>query len=577
MNRLIIFMKLKDMGLIRSGLIAVLSVVLAGAFVHAASDQLKSARMTDSTLASQIDDKVGELETALGIILGITLDGNVSALFSVTSTGLITVQYDLTLPDSTALTLGTGGDVDIEYDGTDLLINPAVVGSGDVVISGGSLELSDSESLTLGTGKDATVLYDGTDVVVNPRAVGTGGVKLDAGTLFIKEQADADTDKAAYGQIWVNTATPNTLFFTDDAGTDTQLGAAGGTDMTAHAVTVGGGAAGTDIVWTFDGETGDGTFTYDEDNDTFNILNANLVTGTQGAADGAAGAAIHVKRADSGGTANGGALLTLEHSAESILAFLSATNNQAAIHFGDSDDNDAGSIVYNHSNGNMTIASQTDVNIVVDSALVMQANRTTNDGIIAGWAQDGSREGDISVSGTTVAYNTFMGAHYAQFLGAVPQIEFGHVVVSAGKTIPLKALPQNRGPFDLEKLMKVKKSSVRGERAVYGVYRHLEKDKEMAGFSSDFTGKKVASIAALGLFFIRVTDTAGNIANGDYLQTSTRAGEAEKQVDGSSVYESTLQDKTVAKALVDVNWNVVQVDPALGYKWKLIPATLHAG
>ena len=125
---------LKNIGLIKAGLAAVLAVVLAGALVHAASDQLKAARMTNSTLASQIDDKVGELETALGIILGITLDTNVSAIFSIGSTGLITVQYDLTLPDSTALTMGTGGDVDIEYDGTDLLINPAVVGSGDVVI-----------------------------------------------------------------------------------------------------------------------------------------------------------------------------------------------------------------------------------------------------------------------------------------------------------------------------------------------------------------------------------------------------------------------------------------------------------
>ena len=40
------------------------------------------------------------------------------------------------------------------------------------------------------------------------------------GTLTLKEQADADADTAAYGQLWVNTATPNELYFTDDAGTD---------------------------------------------------------------------------------------------------------------------------------------------------------------------------------------------------------------------------------------------------------------------------------------------------------------------------------------------------------------------
>jgi hypothetical protein len=50
--------------------------------------------------------------------------------------------------------------------------------------------------------------------------------------LYIKEQADASTDLAGYGQIWINTATPNELWWTDDAGTDTQLGTAGGGDLT---------------------------------------------------------------------------------------------------------------------------------------------------------------------------------------------------------------------------------------------------------------------------------------------------------------------------------------------------------
>ena len=41
-----------------------------------------------------------------------------------------------------------------------------------------------------------------------------------SGTMKIKEQADADSDTAAYGQLWVNTATPNELYFTTDAGND---------------------------------------------------------------------------------------------------------------------------------------------------------------------------------------------------------------------------------------------------------------------------------------------------------------------------------------------------------------------
>ena len=44
-----------------------------------------------------------------------------------------------------------------------------------------------------------------------------------AGTMKIKEQADADADTAAYGQLWVNTATPNELWFTDDSGRDQKV------------------------------------------------------------------------------------------------------------------------------------------------------------------------------------------------------------------------------------------------------------------------------------------------------------------------------------------------------------------
>jgi len=43
-------------------------------------------------------------------------------------------------------------------------------------------------------------------------------------SIYLLEVADAPADKAGYGQVWVNTATPNELWFTDDAGTDFQLG-----------------------------------------------------------------------------------------------------------------------------------------------------------------------------------------------------------------------------------------------------------------------------------------------------------------------------------------------------------------
>jgi len=44
-----------------------------------------------------------------------------------------------------------------------------------------------------------------------------------AGTQYMKETAAASADIASYGQLWVKNTTPCELWFTDDAGTDTQL------------------------------------------------------------------------------------------------------------------------------------------------------------------------------------------------------------------------------------------------------------------------------------------------------------------------------------------------------------------
>lgn len=60
---------------------------------------------------------------------------------------------------------------------------------------------------------------------------GKVGIGLDApstrltveGAVTLKEQSSADADVAAYGQVWVKTATPNQLYFTTDAGNDIQI------------------------------------------------------------------------------------------------------------------------------------------------------------------------------------------------------------------------------------------------------------------------------------------------------------------------------------------------------------------
>ena len=74
------------------------------------------------------------------------------------------------------------------------------------------------------------IYFDGGDVAIG---VTTPVSKLTVeGTETLKEQAAADADTAGYGQIWVKDDAPNTLWFTDDAGTDTQLGTGSGTETT---------------------------------------------------------------------------------------------------------------------------------------------------------------------------------------------------------------------------------------------------------------------------------------------------------------------------------------------------------
>jgi hypothetical protein len=50
----------------------------------------------------------------------------------------------------------------------------------------------------------------------------TGSLQT-GGSVNMLEKSNADSDVAAYGQLWVKTATPNQLYFTTDAGDDIQI------------------------------------------------------------------------------------------------------------------------------------------------------------------------------------------------------------------------------------------------------------------------------------------------------------------------------------------------------------------
>jgi len=134
-----------------------------------------------------------------GGITGMTLDKNFTDVNAATVTGLH-VDFDRTADSGTANFTDIGIDLDVTASGEGVTISTGL--DIDVVGSIGGTSTA--------VGLDVTVGSADTNYVA----------KFSGGGIMIKEQANADTDIAAYGQLWVKSDTPNTLQFTDDSGVD---------------------------------------------------------------------------------------------------------------------------------------------------------------------------------------------------------------------------------------------------------------------------------------------------------------------------------------------------------------------
>ena len=196
-----------------------------------------------------------------GGITGMQIDKNYTDVSAATVTGLH-VDFDRTVPGSgTAAFTDIGIDLDVNSAGlgvtgtTGLDIDVVgatsgthtvtgvniAVGSGDtnyaLITSGGNVGIATAApaSMLHVTG-NLTVGVDDTGGDVKFFGATSGNYLLWdesadelvlSGTIKIKEQADANADTAGFGQLWVNTETPNTLYFTNDAGVDSALASTG--------------------------------------------------------------------------------------------------------------------------------------------------------------------------------------------------------------------------------------------------------------------------------------------------------------------------------------------------------------
>ena len=174
--------------------------------------------------------------------------------------------------------------------------------------------------------------------------------------------------------------------------------------------------------------------------------------------------------------------------------------------------------------------------------------------------QAGSTAGDITVSGSTVAYGTFTGVHNGQVLES-------EIIKGATVIITKCTLPDNQPKYEL------KYSTTKNDPNVLGVVGSEDKinNKTECILEDNPEAPDEYQIFALGDGALLVTDLEGDIDAGDYLSSSVRSGHAAKQD------TNVLMNYTIAKSLVDVDWSEVEIDEDLGFKSKYIPCTYHCG
>jgi hypothetical protein len=153
-------------------------------------------------------------------------------------------------------------------------------------------------------------------------------------------------------------------------------------------------------------------------------------------------------------------------------------------------------------------------------------NRITTDGNIIEFRQDGTLEGTISVSGSTVSYNGAHLSRWSQLPGGAEREEIlrGTVLSNIDEMC-------DWGEEDNEQLNRMKVSDVEGDPNVSGVFQAWDDDDDT--YTDDFY------CAMTGDFIIRIAENV-TVQRGDLLM-SAGDGTAKPQDD------DIIRSKTVAK------------------------------
>lgn len=159
-------------------------------------------------------DKVANLLTADNIVGNSTIESITFNAGNATTTG-VTRTFD-----------GFGNSISHDYDGTKETFSDSIFVNGDIDVTGGEIRNgADQGAYAIQTTGDVL----GNNYFADNDMTAAGDVTATQNTItggvhYTTEQAAASADIAGQGQDWVKNTTPNERWFTNDVGTDFQLG-----------------------------------------------------------------------------------------------------------------------------------------------------------------------------------------------------------------------------------------------------------------------------------------------------------------------------------------------------------------